>query len=44
MLLRIEGADVTGAASGHEALTAFRSRNFDVVVSDLADHSRRHLW
>jgi len=35
-LLRIEGADVAGAASGHEALTAFRSRHFDVVVSDLS--------
>ena len=35
MLLRIEGADVAGAGSGQEALTAFRSRHFDVVVSDL---------
>jgi CheY-like chemotaxis protein len=34
-LLRIEGADVAGAGSGQEALTAFRSRHFDVVVSDL---------
>ena len=34
-LLRLEGADVAGAASGHEALTAFRSRHFDLVVSDL---------
>lgn len=35
MLLRCEGADVTGAGSGHEALNVFRSRHFDVVVSDL---------
>ena len=35
MLLRIEGADVAGAGTGQEALTAFRSRHFDVVVSDL---------
>jgi CheY-like chemotaxis protein len=34
-LLRLEGADVVGVASGREALTAFRSRHFDVVVSDL---------
>ena len=35
LLLRIEGADVEGAGSGHEALTMFRRRHFDVVVSDL---------
>jgi len=35
LLLRIEGADVEGAGSGHEALTIFRRRHFDVVVSDL---------
>jgi len=35
MLLRIEGADVAAAGSGEEALTVFRSRHFDVVVSDL---------
>jgi two-component system CheB/CheR fusion protein len=35
MLLRIEGADVAAAGSGHEGLTLFRSRQFDVVVSDL---------
>jgi CheY-like chemotaxis protein len=35
MLLRIEGADVAGASSGHEALTVFSSRHFDVVVTDL---------
>lgn len=35
MLLRSEGADVAGAGSGHEALTLFGSRHFDVVVSDL---------
>jgi CheY-like chemotaxis protein len=34
-LLRFEGADVAGAGSGHEALKVFRSRHFDVVVSDL---------
>jgi two-component system CheB/CheR fusion protein len=34
-LLRIEGADVAGAGSGREALTLFRNRHFDVVVSDL---------
>ena len=34
-LLRLEGAVVVGAASGREALTVFRSRHFDVVVSDL---------
>jgi len=34
-LLRFEGADVVGAGSGHEALKVFRSRHFDVVVSDL---------
>jgi two-component system CheB/CheR fusion protein len=36
MLLRIEGADVVGAGSGREALMFFRSRHFDVVVSDLS--------
>lgn len=35
MLLRVEGADVAGARSGHEALKLFRSRHFDVVMSDL---------
>ena len=35
MLLRIEGADVAAAGSGQEALRVFRSRHFDVVVSDL---------
>lgn len=35
LLLRIEGAEVVGAGSGAEALTIFRSRHFDVVVSDL---------
>ena len=35
LLLRGEGADVAGAASGLEALTLFGSRHFDVVVSDL---------
>jgi two-component system, chemotaxis family, CheB/CheR fusion protein len=35
MLLRSEGADVAGAGSGREALTLFRGRHFDVVVSDL---------
>ena len=30
-LLRIEGADVAGAGSGHEAMTVFRSRHFDVA-------------
>jgi len=35
MLLRLEGAVVTGAANGREALTAFKSRRFDVVVTDL---------
>ena len=34
-LLRGEGADVAGVGSGHEALKVFRSRHFDVVVSDL---------
>jgi CheY-like chemotaxis protein len=34
-LLRIEGADVVAAGSGHEALAVFRSRHFDVVLSDL---------
>lgn len=35
LLLRMEGADVTGVCSGHEALAVFRSRSFDVVVCDL---------
>jgi two-component system OmpR family response regulator len=35
MLLRIEGAEVAGARTGHEGLALFRSRHFDVVVSDL---------
>lgn len=35
MLLRLEGADVAGVSSGQAALTVFRSRHFDVVVSDL---------
>jgi CheY-like chemotaxis protein len=34
-LLRVEGAEVAGAASGRDALRLFRSRHFDVVVSDL---------
>ena len=34
-LLRIEGADVVAVGSGQEALTVFRSRHFDVVLSDL---------
>jgi CheY-like chemotaxis protein len=35
MMLRLEGADVMGAANGREALAIFRSRHFDLVVSDL---------
>ena len=35
MLLRSEGADVAAVGNGHEALKVFRSRHFDVVVSDL---------
>src|SRR5687767_5905841 len=35
LLLRIEGADAVGARSGHEALTVFRRRDFDAVVTDL---------
>lgn len=35
LLLRLEGVDVVAAGSGHEALAAFRRRNFDVVISDL---------
>jgi CheY-like chemotaxis protein len=35
LLLRMEGADVAGAGSGHEALTVFRRRPFDVVLCDL---------
>jgi two-component system, chemotaxis family, CheB/CheR fusion protein len=35
MLLRIEGAEVVGTGNGREALTIFRRRHFDVVVSDL---------
>jgi len=35
MLLRSEGAEVAGAGNGRDALTLFRSRHFDVVVSDL---------
>jgi two-component system, chemotaxis family, CheB/CheR fusion protein len=34
-LLRMEGADVEGAGNGYDALTVFRRRHFDVVVSDL---------
>jgi CheY-like chemotaxis protein len=34
-LLRIEGANVVAVGSGQEALTVFRSRHFDVVLSDL---------
>ena len=36
MLLRTEGAEVAGAASGREALMLFGSRPFDVIVTDLA--------
>jgi CheY-like chemotaxis protein len=35
MLLRAEGATVVGAATGHEALAAFRNHHFDVVMTDL---------
>lgn len=35
MLLRNEGADVAGAGTGREALALFRSRHFDVIMSDL---------
>jgi CheY-like chemotaxis protein len=35
MLLRLEGAEAVGVASGHEALTVFGSRHFDVVMTDL---------
>ncbi len=35
MLLRVEGAEVKGARTGHEALSIFRRGHFDVVVSDL---------
>jgi CheY-like chemotaxis protein len=35
MLLRVEGAEVEGTGSGLEALTVFRRRHFDVVLSDL---------
>lgn len=34
-LLRLDGADVVGAASAAEALAALRSRRFDVVLTDL---------
>jgi len=35
LLLRADGADAVGAGSGREALTIFRRRHFDVVLSDL---------
>src|SRR5688500_9258233 len=35
VLLRIEGAEAVGAGSGREALTVFRRRRFDAVVTDL---------
>src|SRR5687767_4919661 len=35
LLLRIEGAEAAGAASGRVALSLFESRHFDVVISDL---------
>lgn len=35
LLLRLEGAQVTGAASGREALALSRTASFDVVLSDL---------
>ena len=35
MLLRLEGANVVGAANGRDALAMFRERDFDVLVSDL---------
>jgi len=34
-LLRLEGADVIGAATGRDALAVFREQHFDLVVSDL---------
>jgi len=34
-LLRLEGADVIGAASGRDALAVFRRQHFDLMVSDL---------
>jgi two-component system, chemotaxis family, CheB/CheR fusion protein len=34
-LLRLEGADVVGAANGCDALALYRGHRFDVVVIDL---------
>lgn len=34
-LLRLEGADVVGAANGLDALAVYRRHRFDVVVVDL---------
>jgi CheY-like chemotaxis protein len=35
LLLRAEGATVSAAANGHEALMVFRHLHFDVVLTDL---------
>jgi CheY-like chemotaxis protein len=34
-LLSLDGAEAVGAASGRDALAAFRARPFDVVITDL---------
>jgi DNA-binding response OmpR family regulator len=34
-LLQMDGAEAVGAADGAEALAAFRTRRFDVVMTDL---------
>lgn len=35
VLLRLEGAEVVGAATGDDALAAWRARDFDLLLSDL---------
>jgi CheY-like chemotaxis protein len=35
-LLRLEGAEPVGAVNGRDALTLFRGRHFDAVMTDLA--------
>jgi CheY-like chemotaxis protein len=34
-LLQLDGAEAVGAATGHDALAAFRSQHFDIVMTDL---------
>lgn len=34
-LLRLEGADAVGVADGRDALSVYRTHDFDMVITDL---------